>query len=242
MMSVRTIATVAVALLLTAGTARAQIRITEWMYSGANGEFVEFTNMSGSPVDMSGWFYTDSDQGVMDLDLSAFGIVQPGQSAILTETADAVFRAAWALDASVKLIGGNVNSNLGRVDEINLYHSGVLVDRLTYGDNRAPADLPVGAPATAGSIRTQNRSGNPQSLAALGANDVFQWALASTAAQGPDVYGTYTSTGGDRGNPGFFYLAVPEPGSSLLALFGLAVLSMRRRARERLRPMAAIFS
>ena len=98
--------------------------ITEWMYSGGNGEFVEFTNMSGAPVNMSGWHYSDSDQGSMDLDISAFGIVQPGESVILTETAEATFRTAWALGAGVKIIGSNVNSNLGRVDEINLYQLG----------------------------------------------------------------------------------------------------------------------
>jgi hypothetical protein len=181
------------------------------MYAGANGEFVELTNMGISPVDMrDGWYYSDSDQGVMDLDLHNFGLVQPGESVIITEATEMAFRAAWALNPAVKVLGGNINSNLSRVDEINIFHADSLVDRLTFGDNRAPADPPAGAPATAGSIRAQGRSGNPTSLAALGANDVFQWALASTAAQGTDIFGTYTSTtGGDRANPGFFYLVLP---------------------------------
>ena len=93
------------------------------------------------------------------------------------------FRAAGALNPAVKVLGGNINSNLSRVDEINIFHSDSLVDRLTFGDNRVSTDPPAGAPATAGSIRAQGRSGNPISLAALGANDVFQWALASTAFQ-----------------------------------------------------------
>jgi hypothetical protein len=159
------------------------------------------------------WFYTDSDRGVMDVHLGPLGIVQPGESVIITETEATAFRTAWALAPAVKVLGGNLNSNLGRVDEINIYHSGTLVDRLTYGDNRIPTDPPAGAPPTAGSIRTQDRSGNPTSLAALGANDVFQWVLASTAAQGEDSFGTYTSvTGGDRANPGLFKLAVTEDG------------------------------
>src|SRR5690606_455369 len=35
------------------------MRITEWMYSGASGEFVEFTNMSDQPIDMAGWSMDD---------------------------------------------------------------------------------------------------------------------------------------------------------------------------------------
>lgn len=224
-MSIRTLAVLAFSIFLSSA-AQAQMRITEWMYSGGNGEFIEFTNMGAAPVNMAGWAYSDSDQGPNDLDISAFGIVQPGESVILTEAADAAFRTAWGLGPGVKIIGSNVNSNLGRVDEINLYNSGVLADRLTYGDNRTAADPPVGAPATNGSIRTQNRSGNPLSLAALGANDVFQWALASTS--GSDAFGSKTSTAGDRANPGFFYLAVPEPSALFIALAGLAGCCFRR--------------
>jgi hypothetical protein len=201
-------------LLIAASVAHSQIRITEWMYLGANGEFIEFTNMGSSPVDMAdNWFYTDSDRGVMDVNLRAFGTIQPGESVIITETEESAFRAAWALGSAVKVIGSNLNSNLGRVDEINVYHSGTLADRLTFGDNRIAADPPAGAPPTAGSIRAQNRSGNPTSLAALGVNDVFQWVLASTAAQGEDSFGTYSSVvGGDRANPGLFKLAVTQDG------------------------------
>lgn len=208
------IAVAAAALLLSASAARAQMRITEWMYSGTNGEYIELTNMSGAPVDMSGWYYSDSDREATDLDISAFGIVQPRESVILTETGAGAFRNAWQL-GEVKIIGGNANSNLARNDEINIYHAGMLIDRLTFGDQSFP-----------GSIRTQNASGNPPTLAALGANDVFQWKKAVVG----DEFGSYSSTGGDIGNPGIFAL-VPEPGTLLLLALGCAGLRRPRRTR-----------
>ncbi len=58
--------------------------------------------------------------------------------------------------AGVKVVGENA-ANLGRADEINLFDAnGTLIDRLTYGDQRF-----------AGTIRAQNRSGNPLSWADL---------------------------------------------------------------------------
>ena len=47
---------VAAAFLLAATQACASnVYITEWMYSGTDGEFIEFTNLSGSAVDFTGW-------------------------------------------------------------------------------------------------------------------------------------------------------------------------------------------
>jgi hypothetical protein len=217
------VGTILLAVLVSANAAQASLRITEWMYSGSNGEFVEFTNVGVSPVNLTGWYYTDSDQNPFDIDLSDLGTIQPGESFILTETAEFIFRAAWGLDGSVKIKGGNTDSNMGRNDEVNIYH-GSLIDRLTYGDQ-----------TFAGSIRTQNRSGNPLSIGAIGANDVYQWGLAS--ASGTDAYGSWTSSGGDRGNPGFFYLAsslplVPEPTSLALLLLGASAAGAVRRRRS----------
>jgi len=204
----RFVATVAV-IGLACGAARASIRITEWMYTGQNGEFVEFTNVGAVPVDMTGWSYDDDSQVPGVFSLSGFGVVQPGESVIITEASAPSFRSAWNLPAWVKVLGGYTN-NLGRNDEINLFDAGnQLVDRLTYGDQSFP-----------GSIRTQNRSGNPITPAALGANDVYQWTLSVVG----DEFGSYASTGGDIGNPGVY---IPEP--SALALLALGVLAVRRR-------------
>lgn len=208
------------ATLAVAGSASGQIRISEWAYSIEIGEFIEFTNVGAVPVDMSGWAYDDDSRisipGVGDavtgLDLSAFGLVQPGESVVITEATEAAFRAEWSLAASVKVIGGYMN-NLGRGDEINLFDNvGGLVDRLNYGDQLFP-----------GTIRTQDVSGNPGSLAALGANDVSQWVLSSVG----DVYGSYAGASFGVANPGSF--TIPSPASA--ALMGLGAMAGLRRRR-----------
>jgi predicted extracellular nuclease len=198
-------------LIITAGimaffvsVAQAEIRITEWMYSSQGaGEFIEFTNVGDTAIDMSGWSFDDDSRVAGTVDLSAFDTVASGESVILTEAPEADFRTDWSLPSTVKIIGDNP-ANLGRNDEINLYDaSDILVDRLTYGDQNI-----------SGSIRTQYISGNPLSPAVLGMNDVTQWVLSSVG----DAYGSYASASADVGNPGYY---VPEPTSLALLLSGL---------------------
>lgn len=199
--------------------ADAQVRITEWMYDGSNGEFIEITNLGGGPVNLTGWSFDDDSRAAGTFSLSSLGTLAPGESAVITEAAAAAFRTSWSLPASVKVAGSNT-TNLGRNDEINIYNGTTLVDRLTFGDQNF-----------AGSIRTQGRSGNPLSAAALGANDPYQWILAALG----DEYGSYASVGGQLGNPGV-YGAIPEPSSvTLLALGGvlLAGGAWRRRRATR---------
>jgi hypothetical protein len=203
--------------------AHADVQITEWMYNGNGGEFVEFTNLGPVAVDFTGWVYDDESRfatvAAGGFSLTGFGLVAPGESVILTESAAADFRAAWSLPAGVKVVGGYTN-NLGRNDEINLFNAGgSLVDRLRYGDSSyAP-----------GTIRTQNISGNPGALADLVPFTVTNtWVLAAAG----DAFGSYVSANGDIGNPGQFALAVPEPGTVALALAGLALVGARVRARS----------
>lgn len=201
------------AAMVAAGRANAAIRITEWMYSGDDGEFIEFTNTGAAPVDLTGWSFSDSARTPGAVSLSALGTIAAGESFILAEPTAAAFRTAWNLSATVKVLGENT-ANLGRSDEMNIYDAAnTLVDRLTYGDQ-----------VIAGSIRAQNASGNPKTIGALGTNDALQWQLAVAG----DAYGSYAGAAGNVGNPGSFNL-VPEPAAWGLAALAGAAISLRAR-------------
>lgn len=201
--------------LVLAVNAMATIQITEWMYKGAKvyggteGEFIEFTNLGNTAIDMTGWSFDDNSRVSGSFNLSAFGIVAPGESVILTEATASSFRTAWGLSASVKIIGG-LNQNLGKDDEINLYNSaGALIDRLTYAD----AD-----PKTANKSCTIPLADLARTTAS------GSWALAYVG----DVFGSFASSGGDIGNPGYYY-AVPEPAT--LFILGAAAMVLRFKKR-----------
>jgi hypothetical protein len=165
------------------------MRITEYMYSGTNGEFIEFTNVGGTSVDMTGWSSDDATRSPGGHNLSAFGVVQPGESVILTETASATFRSAWGLCPGIKIIGGYTNDNLGRSDEINLYNGTTLIDRLTFNDQGT---------GTVKGPRTQNASAWI-TAAGLGNNNASLSVLSVVG----DSEGSFSSpTGGDIGSPG----------------------------------------
>lgn len=168
------------------------MRISEWMYSGDSGEFIEFTNMSESPVDMTGWSFDDDHVTPGEFDLSGFGVVAPGESVVLTEAVAEDFRLAWGLDPSVKivgLLGDTEGNNIGRNDQLNLYDgSGTLVDRLTYGDEDVP-----------GSVRTQDESGQT-CCEHFGQDDALAWVLSGVG----DDFGSFTATTGEIGTPGSY--------------------------------------
>jgi len=191
-----------------APSALAHIEITEWMYQGVNGEFVEITNLGGTPVDLAGWSFDDDSRTPGVIDLSAIGVLAPGASALITDAVAADFTLAWGL-VGVPVIGGS-SAGLARNDEINIFDAaGVLADRLTYGDQNFP-----------GTVRTQNRACNIPFADLAFTTAQTSWTLASAG----DAFGSFTSTGGDVGSPG----VTPAPGVLGVAAGGM-VLALRRR-------------
>src|SRR4051812_14443479 len=202
-----------VAILLSETAAGAPIAITEWMYDGLPDEYVELTNISNAPVDMTNWSEDDNNRipGKHAFG-NTFGLVQPGESVIVSAAPEATFRAAWNLPASVKVWAGAsgtgyTDNNLGRSDEINLYDSlGAQIDRLTYNDQGSGN---VKGP------RTQNSSGNIP-LSAAGTNNASA-AVLSTVGDSFHSYSNTVTTASGVGNPGTYApVTVPEPASLIL--------------------------
>lgn len=173
-------------------TAIGQVRITEYMYSGAGCEFFEITNLGAASVSLAGWSVDDSNRVAGAFAIGAASELAPGESAVVCDVTDAAFRSQWNLPANVRVVGGMgvlSGNSLGRNDEINLYDgSGVLVDRLTYGDQ-----------TFSGSPRTQNASAWC-TQSGIGLNNPYAWALSSVG----DLQSTWTSSVGDLGSPGVF--------------------------------------
>jgi hypothetical protein len=193
--------------------------ITEYMYNsvtaGGVGEFVEFTNVGSTVIDMTGYSFDDSSGVAGSFSLSSFGLVAPGESVILTDATVPAFNTNWGLTGSVKVIGGN-DQNLGRSDGLNLFDaSNTLVDTLTYNDQATPPG--------SGGIRTSGVSAYAGSPSVYFSHNP---ALFTGSVTG--VNGAYTAVSGDIGSPGI-NTAVPE--ASSLAIAGLAALGFLRRRR-----------
>lgn len=185
-MRILTLIALAASLVGCADAAFAQVRITEFMYSGSDGEFVEITNTGPNAVDLSGWSFDDDSNVPGSFPIGALGTLASGESAIITDVAASAFRTAWGRCAAAKIIGAN-GHNLGRNDVIHLYDAGgASVDTLRFGDQTFP-----------GTIRTQNVAGWV-SAAGLGADAIAQWTLASLN----DAEGSSASALGDIGSPG----------------------------------------
>jgi hypothetical protein len=185
-MRIVTLLALAASLAGCADVALAQVRITEFLYSGNDGEFVEITNTGANAVDLTGWSFDDDSNVAGSFPIGALGTLAAGESAVITEAAATNFRTAWQRCPASKVLGGNTQ-NLGRNDVINLYDaSGTRVDTLRFSDQNFP-----------GTIRTQNIAGWV-SAAGLGSDTIAQWSLAAVG----DAEGSQASALGDIGSPG----------------------------------------
>jgi uncharacterized protein len=199
----------------------ADVRITEFMYKNENspGEFVQFTNLGTTAVNMNGWSEDDATDKVGTHSLSSLGIVQPGQSVILEEAAPATFAAAWNLASATKIVQENSSDNLGKTDTIFLYdQNGNIVDELAYGTTGPKTD---GVAAV------------PDSFSVIGMNNSAGWELL-TAGQDGAIHALGESTG-DVGSPGFSSFAVapvPLPAAAWLLMSGLGALAPALRRRK----------
>ncbi|HEY4342347.1 MAG TPA: lamin tail domain-containing protein [Steroidobacteraceae bacterium] len=193
------------------------VRITEFMYKNENspGEFIQFTNLGTTAVDMTGWS-EDAGTKVGVHSLSSFGVLQPGQSAILAQATQSAFDSAWNLASTVPYAIENSSDNLGNGDTITLFNaSGAVIDNLVYGT----------------SPRSDGVAVVPGSAGAVGTNDYTGWVLLSAGQDG-----AFRANGsGDIGSPGFSSFApspVPLPAAAWLLVSGLGVLTPALRRRK----------
>src|SRR5260221_14607511 len=93
--------------------------ITEFCSDTGNNEkfeFVEFTNVGNTPINMTGWSEDDSNAtpNRAGHSLSGFGTLSPGESGIFTEALPSAFKTYWGsgLPPALKVIGPYTNDNL----------------------------------------------------------------------------------------------------------------------------------
>ena len=124
------------------GAARASVDITKFCSDTGNNElfeFVQVTNLGSTSVNMAGWSEDDSHDtpDVTGHSLTGLGILQPGESGIITQATPADFINFWGaanLPANLPIVGPYTNDELNTdSDTIYLFNSAkVLADELVY--------------------------------------------------------------------------------------------------------------
>lgn len=180
------------------------VYITEVMYTGLFGEFIEVTNTASAPVDLNGWKFDDNSASfaagtVLFTSSTVLGL---NESVVITEVSEAVFVQAWFADSgearptSLIEIFENNSNNLGRNDEVNIYEDGgTIVDTLTFND-QAATGLNAKGP------RTEEFSAVPGPLTVLGDNAFKNWVLSAVGTGNAIKAGAPVPVPGPVGSPG----------------------------------------
>jgi predicted extracellular nuclease len=180
------------------------VYITEVMYTGLFGEFIEVTNTVSATVDLNGWRFDDSSASFAagTVLFSSATVLGLNETIVITEVSEAVFVQAWFTDAGVTPPAGlvaifeNNSNNLGRSDEVNIYENGgTLVDKLTFNDQAASGTNPKGP-------RTEEFSAVPGVSTVLGDNIFKNWVLSAVGTGNAWKAGAANPVPGSVGSPG----------------------------------------
>lgn len=201
----------AIAAVTVSAQAAPNVQITEIMYTGLFGEFIELTNIGADPQSFDtpgsiggtatvGWSFSDSDNVAGEVSLAQIDELSDGESAIITEVSDTIFIQAWYTEppanpvtlAATNIVENNA-VNLGRSDTVNIYdENGNTKDSVVYSDPFGP--------------RSEDVSAKPDAtLSAQGTNAAFStWLLSTTsgAPNGNAWKAGVTGAPGPVGSPG----------------------------------------
>lgn len=200
---------------LLAGTASAQLKITEVMSNADSvNDYFEITNFGGSAVDITDWKYDDiSASSIEAVLLEGVTQILAGQSVVFVERNDAdaadveaEFRAAFGGLVGVT-IGFHNGAGLGNSDEVNIFDASDNIV-LTQGYTGGHAGEWAG--------------GSNQDAAIYVPGTVDDWTFAQAG-----LYGSIETPMGDWGNPG----VVPEPATMVLLGLGAAAVAARKKRK-----------
>jgi uncharacterized protein YjiK/2',3'-cyclic-nucleotide 2'-phosphodiesterase (5'-nucleotidase family) len=202
------------ALAASVSSLQAQLLVTEINSNGSGGDFWELTNVGTTSVDISGYKWNDNQRsftGTTAVTIPANTLINAGESIIFNEVGTAtVFRTAWGLAATVKVIPGG--PGLAMNDAITLYNSaGTELFYLTYAANGftrtsgtasagGHAGVSAGGAATVSMVWDQASTTSPRYSAAMVGN------------LGSFAHSTSPTT---IGSPGFNGIAVAPPSVTL---------------------------
>lgn len=221
-----------------AASASADLLITEVNSNGAGGDFFELLNVGTVPVNLNGWKWVDTDGANFNAGTAVtFGdvTIAPGEVLVVIQnTSDnvATFRAAWAVDPSIQIVGVG-GPGLGQNDGVLVFDSaGKLRASFSYrtasvnvtqGDGSVVAVAPYTTTAEAPS------AGGHAGISAGGAATVsVVWDPASgvsapryTAATAGDI-GAYQQAGNPAtiGSPGVTGAGAFVPAAAVLPNVG----------------------